>query len=135
MNYFIETAENQKRRRRFHPLRNLRRIFRRRSIAHGDAIRPITQQNQHYYHRNDLIPHHHYHNNVRSASANHQCSCASTHCSCAIIDFQSIDDDMLLPNEIPDFQTSQYIRSPNHHNATTKTRRTYYGKAETNMDM
>lgn len=46
-------VESHKRRRRFHPLRNLRRIFRRRTLAHADAIRPIVQQHQNYYHRND----------------------------------------------------------------------------------
>lgn len=44
------TAENQKRRRRFHPLRNLRRIFRRRTLAHADTIRPIVQQHHHHHH-------------------------------------------------------------------------------------
>lgn len=46
---FVRTfpADTSKRRRRFNPLRNLRRIFRRRTVGHADAVRhSINQQQQ-----------------------------------------------------------------------------------------
>lgn len=109
-------VEQHKRRRRFHPLRNLRRIFRRRSLAHGDMIRPIVQQHQHYYHCNDLAAHHHHYHNANDLS---------TISTIRSLSSQSVEDDGLL-DEVSDFQTSHSVRPMNQPNLMSSNKRTIY---------
>ncbi|XP_055317166.1 bromodomain-containing protein DDB_G0270170 isoform X2 [Sitodiplosis mosellana] len=105
-------TESHKRRRRFHPLRNLRRIFRRRTLAHADAIRPIVQQHQNYYHQNEG-GHQQYPGDLTNVSTIRSLSA------------QSIDDDV-LPDDLSDFQSSHLIRSANQSNLLAATKRAYY---------
>lgn len=53
--FYLLFADPSKRRRRFNPLRNLRRIFRRRTVGHADAIRHSQQQQHQHQHTGDPI--------------------------------------------------------------------------------
>ncbi|XP_031629728.1 putative uncharacterized protein DDB_G0282133 isoform X3 [Contarinia nasturtii] len=121
-----KSQESHKRRRRFHPLRNLRRIFRRRTLTHADAIRPMVQQNQNFYNRNEVFNvfcfaarnHEQYENDLSNVSTIRSLSA------------QSINDDV-LPDDFSDFQSSRLIRSANQSNLTTNKRTYGYAKDET----
>lgn len=94
--------ENTKRRRRFHPLRNLRRIFRRRTLAHADTIRPIVQQ------------HHHHHYHQHSAHQNRdqqQFTDLNSVSTIRSLSSQSIDEVLTASSQQKIYQQSDYLNN------------------------